>query len=94
MGQPLWDDIKILGYIIQRSAKVFVRRCEKFVTALAYLFCLALLGSCLTRFTYFFADLCNSTRVFTMFHAEMKISPSPTQSQRKSPLMTSVEKCV
>ena len=29
-----------IWYSIQRSAKVFVRGCEKFVTALAYLFCL------------------------------------------------------
>ena len=43
---------------IQRSAKVFVRGCEKFVIALAYLFCLALVGSCLARFAYFLADLC------------------------------------
>ena len=37
---------------------MFVRGCEKFVPALAYLFCLALAGSCLARFAYFFADLC------------------------------------
>ena len=43
---------------IQRSAKVFVRGREKFVTALAYLFCLALVGSCLARFAYFLAYLC------------------------------------
>ena len=43
---------------LQRSAKVFVRGCEKFVIALAYLFCLALVGSCLARFAYFLADLC------------------------------------
>ena len=48
---------------VQRSAKRFVRGCEKFVPALAYLFCLALPGSCLARFAYFLADLCsfNST---------------------------------
>ena len=33
-------------HYVQRSAKVFVRGCKKFVVALAYLFCLALLGSC------------------------------------------------
>ena len=43
---------------IQRSAKGFVRGCEKFVPALAYLLCLALPGSCLARFAYFLADLC------------------------------------
>ena len=45
---------------IQRSAKVFVRGCEKFVPAVAYLFCLALPGSCLARFANFLADLCKS----------------------------------
>ena len=43
---------------VQRSAKRLVRGCEKFVPALAYLFCLALPGSCLARFAYFLADLC------------------------------------
>ena len=52
---------------IQRSAKRFVRGCEKFVTALAYLFCLALPGSCLARFAYFLADLC--TRAMTAIGA-------------------------
>ena len=42
---------------VQRSAKVFVRGCEKLVIPLAYLFCLALVGSCLARFAYFLADL-------------------------------------
>ena len=46
----IWD--------VQRSAKVFVRGCEKFVIALAYLFCPALPGSCLARFAYFLADVC------------------------------------
>ena len=45
-------------YQVQRSAKVFVRGCEKFVIALAYMFCLALVGSFLARFAYFLADLC------------------------------------
>ena len=49
-------------YYIQRSAKVFVRGCEKFIPALAYLFCPALPGSCLARFAYFFADLCIADR--------------------------------
>ena len=35
---------------LQRSAKRLVRGCEKFVPALAYLFWLALPGSCLARF--------------------------------------------
>ena len=43
---------------LQRSAKVFVRGLENYVTALAYLLCLALPGSCLARFVYFLADLC------------------------------------
>ena len=47
---------------VQRSAKVCVRGCEKFVPALAYLFCLALPGSCLARFAYFFADLCSYSK--------------------------------
>ena len=51
----IWCETAIL---IQRSAKVFVRGCEKLVIALAYLFCLALVGSCLARFAYFLADLC------------------------------------
>ena len=66
--QPLWDlryRLKAGDYMyfllhrcIQRMAKVLVRGCEKFVPALAYLFCLALSGSCLARFAYFLADLC------------------------------------
>ena len=44
--------------IVQRSAKKFVRGCERFIRALAYLICLALPGSCLARFSYFLADLC------------------------------------
>ena len=39
------------------------RGCEKFVPALAYLFCLALPGSCLTRFAYILADLCMRFRM-------------------------------
>ena len=38
---------------------MFVRGCEKFVPALAYLFCLALSASCLASFAYFLADLCS-----------------------------------
>ena len=48
---------------VQRLAKAFVRGCEKFVTALAYLFCLALVGSCLARFAYFLANLCSVLQV-------------------------------
>ena len=44
---------------LQRSAKVFVRGCEKFVIDVAYLFCLALVGSCSARFAYFLANLCS-----------------------------------
>ena len=39
---------------------MFVSGCEKFITALACLFLLALAGSCLARFAYFLADLCIS----------------------------------
>ena len=44
--------------LLQRSARVFGRGCENFVIALAYLLCLALVGSCLARFAYFLANLC------------------------------------
>ena len=37
---------------VQRLAKRLVRGCEKFVPALAYLFCLALPGSCLVRLLF------------------------------------------
>ena len=37
---------------------MFVRGCVKFVTAVAYLLCLALPGSCLARFAFFLANLC------------------------------------
>ena len=40
---------------VQRLVKVFVRGWEKFVPALAYLFCLALPGSCLARFDLYMA---------------------------------------
>ena len=43
---------------VQSSQIRFVRGCEKFVLALAYLFCLALLGACLARFTTLFRELC------------------------------------
>ena len=43
---------------VQRSAKRLVQGLVNFVPALAYLFCLALPGSCLARFTYLLADLC------------------------------------
>ena len=43
---------------VQRSAKRLISGCEKFVPAVAYLFCLPLPGSCLARFAYLLADLC------------------------------------
>ena len=43
---------------VQTSAKRLVRGCEKFVSALAYLFRLALPGSRLARFAYLLAVLC------------------------------------
>ena len=57
---------------LQRSAKVFVHGCKKFVIALACLFCLALPESCLARFAYFLADLC------TLCYSSM--DPLPSQS--------------
>ena len=56
-----------LTNVVQRLAKVLVRGCENFVHALAYLFCLALVGSCLARFAYFLADLCSA---FLRLHIE------------------------
>ena len=52
---------------LQRSHKWFVRGCEKFVPVLAYLFCLALPGSCLARFTDHFWELCNWFRAESFF---------------------------
>ena len=46
---------------LQRLAQVFVHGCEKFVIALAYLFCPALVGSCLAIFANFLAYLCISS---------------------------------
>ena len=43
---------------VQRFTKRLVRGWVKFVPALAYLFCLALPGSCLTRFAYLLVHLC------------------------------------
>ena len=57
-------------YIVQRSAKRLVHGCEKYVPALAYLFCLALPGSCLARFAYFLADLCTLYIVIPLFSQE------------------------
>ena len=59
---PMWPTtmrpaFMVDGYI-QISAKRLVRGCEKFVVALAYVFCLPLPGSCLARFAYLLADLC------------------------------------
>ena len=53
---------------LQRSAKRLVRGCEKFVPALPYMFCPALPGSCLARFTYFFADLCTKLAQPPLLH--------------------------
>ena len=52
------DDGEILVRILQRSQKWFVRGCGKFDPALAYLFCPALPGSCLARFTDLLWELC------------------------------------
>ena len=43
---------------VQRFTKRLVRGWVKFVPALAYLFCLALPGSCLTIFAFFFPGPC------------------------------------
>ena len=40
---------------------MFVRGCKKFLPPLAYLFCLALPGSCLARFALLLADPCKSS---------------------------------
>ena len=45
---------------IQSREKVLVRGCEKFLPALAWLFCLALPGSCLARFAKTFSQLCTA----------------------------------
>ena len=45
---------------VQRLTKRLVHGCENFVLALAYLLCLALPGSCLSRFTCLFVRLCSS----------------------------------
>ena len=65
---PSWE---IAHYTtkVQRSAKRLVRGCEKFVPALAYLFCLPLPGSCLARFAYILADLCIRFTVDPPTHA-------------------------
>ena len=42
----------VQGNQIQRLAEELVRGCDKFVSALAYLLCLALPGSCLARFVW------------------------------------------
>ena len=55
------DGIPFMAKGVQRSAKDLVRGCEKFVPALAYLFCLALPGSCLARFTSLLVRLCTNT---------------------------------
>ena len=58
---------------LQRSAKVFVRGCEKFVIALAYLLCMPLLGSCLARFAYFLADLCMYSIQYGELHSSVNM---------------------
>ena len=42
-----------------------VHGCDKFLPALAWLFCLALPGSWLARFAYFLADLCIFYSIYT-----------------------------
>ena len=59
------------NFTLQRSAKRLVRGCEKFVPALAYLFCLTLPGSCLARFAYLLADLCKSTGLWKPFRLKV-----------------------
>ena len=54
------------GVVVQRSAKVFVRGCEKFVLPLAYMFCPALPGSFLARFAYIFANLCRHRLAYNL----------------------------
>ena len=65
---------------IQRSAKVFVRGCEKFVPALAHLLCLPLPGSCLARFAYFFADLCILSKMFLLSYSCLLINEMSVSS--------------
>ena len=48
------------GICVQRGDLSFVRGLVKFLLALAYLFCLALLGSCLTRFAKNKSPLCTA----------------------------------
>ena len=51
----------IVKFRVQRSAKRLVSGCEKFLLAAATLFCMALPGSCLARFTNLLAGLCTCT---------------------------------
>ena len=64
---------------VQSSQKWFAHGCEKFVPALAYLFCLALLGSCLARFTNLFWELC---RVWSIFgqHTPSQVDANGSQA--------------
>ena len=55
---PAYMNFRCWNHNVQRSAKRIVHGCEKFVPALAYLFCLALPWSCLASFTNLLADLC------------------------------------
>ena len=58
---------------VQRSAKRLVQGLVNFVPALAYLFCLALPGSCLARFTYLLADLCTVSHYQMLTEGVQKI---------------------
>ena len=71
--------------------------CEKFVVALAYVFCLPLPGSCLARFAYFLADLFtvmyrarqkNSSQVARIFQARPGRSGKQQQEQNSHNLGT------
>ena len=53
-----WQNTGVCVITVQRGDLSFVRGLVKFLLALAYLFCLALLGSCLTRFAKNKSPLC------------------------------------
>ena len=77
-GGDLSDDLFAVQCLsdIQRSAKRIVRGWENFLPALAYLFCLALSGSCLARFAYFLADLCTDILAYSdTLGNDQKLSP-------------------
>ena len=58
-----------ISNVIQSREKVLVRGCEKFLPALALLFCLTLPGCCLARFAKTFSQLC-SYRIFLHISSE------------------------